>query len=175
MATREPYPPNDQSQSTTGAMVDQVQEKAGQALDQVQQRTTAGVAGQKDVAIDGLMTTAHALRQTSQQLREQEHDTIAGYTEKTAQQMERVSGYLRERDVQQIINETEAFAGRSPGLFLGGTLALGVLGARFLKSSRQKGGSTASRNSSTKAAAQPRAAGGSAYETEANPRDRPQR
>jgi len=52
--------------------------------------------------------------------------------------VESVSGYLHERDVRQIVDETEDFGRQRPAVFVGGALALGVLAARFLKSSKRK-------------------------------------
>jgi hypothetical protein len=60
---------------------------------------------------------------------------VAQVAEQAAERVERVSGYLREKDIDQLVREAEDFARRQPALFLGGAFALGVLGARFLKSS----------------------------------------
>jgi hypothetical protein len=50
-----------------------------------------------------------------------------------------VSGYLEARDIQDLVGEAESLARRSPALFLGGAFTLGVLAARFLKSSSPDG------------------------------------
>jgi hypothetical protein len=77
-------------------------------------------------------------------LREQDQDPIGQYADRAAEQVERFSGFLRERDADQLIGEAENLARRQPAVFLGGAFALGVLGARFLKasSSGQAGGQT---------------------------------
>jgi hypothetical protein len=49
-----------------------------------------------------------------------------------------VSNYLQNTDVSEMVDRTEEFARRRPALFLGGAFALGLLGARFLKSSRRQ-------------------------------------
>jgi hypothetical protein len=54
-----------------------------------------------------------------------------------AHQVEQFSRTLKERDVEQLYGEAEAFARRQPGVFLGGAVVLGFLAARFLKSSAQ--------------------------------------
>jgi hypothetical protein len=79
-----------------------------------------------------------ALRETAQQLRKQGQAPIAQYADKTSDQVERFSGYLRETEVDEMVEEARGFARSRPGLFLGGALALGFLGARFLKSSSQE-------------------------------------
>jgi len=78
-----------------------------------------------------LDNVANALRQTSVQL----EGTTAQYMEKAAEQIERVSEYVRSANVKDIGRTVEDFARREPLLFLGGAFALGLLGARFLKSS----------------------------------------
>ncbi len=128
-----------QTQEQVGQVVDQAQEQVGQAVDQAKQTATSQVATQKDRAAQALVPIAQALRQTGQELRGREQATIAEYVDTAAQQVERFYAFLHEHDVNQIVGEVERFARRRPGLFLGSTFALGLLGSRFLKSSAQAG------------------------------------
>jgi hypothetical protein len=129
--------PGDQVQQAVGQAVDQAQQKAGQLVAQAQQRTTSRLATQKEQAAGRVETVAQALRQTGQQLRDQDQGAFAWYADRAAEQMERLSGYLHDRDVSEIIGEVEGFARRQPALFVGAAFGLGLLGARFLKSSGQ--------------------------------------
>jgi hypothetical protein len=91
---------------------------------------------QKDRAAEGLGSLVQALRQTSQQLREQNQGAaVDEYLTSATDQVERFSNYVRSANVSQMVNQVEQFARREPGLFLGGAFVLGLLGARFLKSS----------------------------------------
>lgn len=128
----------DQTKEKAGQVADQVQEKAGQVADAAKQQATSRLESQKERAVGGLGTAAHAIRQVGQQLREQEQPSIAQYADKAAEQVERFSGYLRQKDVDQLIREAEGFARRQPTAFLGGAFALGLLAARFLKSSGRR-------------------------------------
>jgi len=128
----------DQAQQTAGQVVDGAQEKVGQVVDQAKQQTTALLATRKDQAAGALYTVGHALRQTGQQLREQDQTAIAGYADQAAMQVERVSRYLQDRDMRQLVDDTEGFARQRPVVFVGGALTLGLLAARFLKSSKRK-------------------------------------
>jgi hypothetical protein len=103
--------------------------------DRVRERATAQLSNQKDRATDGLGTVAQAVRQSTQRLREQQHDTVAQYVEQAADQIERFTNGLKQKDVGQIVEDTQRLARRRPALFIGGAFALGVIGARFLKSS----------------------------------------
>jgi len=128
----------DRVQDTAGQAVGQVQETAGQVVDQAKQTATAQAQSQKDRAAQSIGTVAQALRQTGDQLRGQEQGAaVAQYVDRAADQVERFSGFLQNRDVGQIVNDVERYARRNPTLFVGGAFALGLLAARFLKSSSQ--------------------------------------
>ena len=120
-----------------GQVADQAGKKMGQAVDKAKQQTTSRLEDGREQVAESLYTTAHALRQTGQQLREQDQGTIATLADRTAQQAERGSGYLRGRDVPGLLDDTEQLGRAHPLLFTGGALALGLLGVRFLKSSRR--------------------------------------
>lgn len=79
---------------------------------------------------------ANALRKTSQEL---DGNGVAPLVNKAADQIDRVSQLVRNADVDKIRRDVESFARREPLLFLGGAFALGMIGARFLKSSAHHG------------------------------------
>jgi len=66
---------------------------------------------------------------------------MARYADQASDQVERFSGYLRETDVDEIIDEVRGVARRRPALFLGAAAALGFFATRFLKSSSQQASS----------------------------------
>jgi ElaB/YqjD/DUF883 family membrane-anchored ribosome-binding protein len=101
----------------------------------VRERATAQLSTQKDRASDGLGTIAQAVRQTTDRLRSEQHETLAGYVEQAAEQIERLSNGLREKPVGELLQDAQQFARRQPALFIGGSFAVGLLAARFLKSS----------------------------------------
>lgn len=111
--------------------------KVSQLTDQAKQTVTSQVSTQKDKATETLTSVADALRQTGSQLNTDDKGAIGEYVNKAADQVERLSTFLRERNINDIIYETEQFARRQPAAFLGGAFVLGLLGARFLKSSNQ--------------------------------------
>jgi len=132
----------DQAKEATAQVADQAQQTARQVADQTRQQVNSRLTTQKDRAAEGLSNVAQALRQTGQQLREQDQEGITLYIDRAASQVERFSGYLQRSDVGQLVDDVERFARRRPALFLGGAFALGILGARFLKSSRQQLGTS---------------------------------
>src|SRR5690606_26152819 len=72
---------SDRMHEQTSQAMDKAQQQAGQAVDKVQQQAAQQAAGQKDRLAQGLQSTAHALTQMSRQLRDNEQDTIARYTD----------------------------------------------------------------------------------------------
>lgn len=114
--------------------------RAGQTdgiVGRVREQATSQLNTQKDKATDGLGTVAHAFRETTNKLRSDNHDVVARYAEQAADQIERLSQRLKNKDVGELFNDAQQLARRRPALFVGGAFAVGLLGARFLKSSAQ--------------------------------------
>ena len=130
------------TQGDVGAQVQdvagQAQEKAGQLVDQAKEQATGKLATQKDRAVDSLGTVAEALREAGKHLRENEQQSFAQYADKAAERVEQFSGNLRGKDVQTIVRDLEGYARRQPAVFLGGAFVLGLVAARFLKSTAQR-------------------------------------
>lgn len=120
----------------------QTQQKAGeiaeQAKAQVVEQATNQAASQKDRAVSSLGSVADALRQASQHLRDNEQAPVAQYADKAADRVEQFVQHLDGKEVQELLRDVERYARRQPALFLGGAFAVGLLAARFLKSSGQR-------------------------------------
>ena len=108
-------------------------------MDRVRSGATAQLSTTKDRATDGLGSLAQAVRQSTQPFRENQQDTIAQYIEKAADQLDRFSSHLRQRDINDIVDDVQRFARRQPAVFIGAAFAAGVVAARFLKSSNNGG------------------------------------
>ncbi len=128
----------DQAKEQVAQVADQAKEQAGQVVDQAKEQVVSQVGSQKDRAVDSLGTIVDALRQTGQQLHKSDQHGIAQYAEKAADRVEQFTGNLKGKDVQTIVRDVERYARRQPALFLSGAFALGLLGARFLKSTGQR-------------------------------------
>jgi hypothetical protein len=81
---------------------------------------------------------ADAFRNTTDHLRQQNQPQLAGYADGVARQAERLAGYLRNANFRAMGDDLEQLARRQPALVVGGAFALGLLAARFLKSSERK-------------------------------------
>jgi uncharacterized protein YjbJ (UPF0337 family) len=122
----------EQAKSLAGEAKDQAKDMANQARDHVQEL----VGQQKDQAADRLGSLAAALREAGQKLnQDQQAGEFGHYADRAAQQVDRLSNYLRDSDLRGFVRDTENFARRRPEVFLGGTLIAGLMLARFLKAS----------------------------------------
>jgi hypothetical protein len=119
-------------------VAEQAQQKAKEITQQAQEQAKSTAAVRKEQAVDELDGLAQAFRQTSQALRLENKGTVAGYSEKAANQIERFSSYLEEHDVDQLLGDAEGLARRHPELFLGAAFAVGLAIGRFIKSSGQR-------------------------------------
>lgn len=121
----------EQVRQGTQQIAQATQQVAGQAAEQAQTM----MAQRKGQATQNLHQVAHAFRQTGDQLRQNDQGMAARVLDAAAGEISSAAGYLENRDLPQLVNEAENFARRNSALFLGGAFALGVLAARFLKSS----------------------------------------
>jgi hypothetical protein len=126
------------SASSSAAAPDEGRDAGGSLVGKVKERATAQLSTQKDRATDGLGSIAQAVRQTGQRLRDERQEGMAQYVERAADQLERFSNGLREKDVGELLHDAQRLARRQPALFIGGSFAAGLLAARFLKSSRER-------------------------------------
>lgn len=120
--------------------VQQTQQAAGQAVQQAQQQAQTFLDGQKSKGSETLSSVAEALRQSGDQLRQQQQAPAAQVADKTAEQLNRVSSYLNDHSANELVADVEDFGRRNSVLFLGAAFTLGVFAARFLKSSAPPSG-----------------------------------
>jgi hypothetical protein len=122
----------------TGEIVNKVQQQAGSQLDR-----------QKETAASELSQVANAVRRIRENLPQEEMGTLArfvgDYGEKAANNLERLSTYIREKDPKQLLDDVQNFGRRQPVLLLGGAFLLGFAGARLIRSSINTGSQQRSR------------------------------
>lgn len=120
---------------------DQVVGQAKSTFQQARDRAGSSLGESKGQFAEQFGTLAQALRRTTEHLRSEDQPRIAGLTESVARQVDQVANYLRDKDARAMRQDLENLARRQPALVLGGALVLGLIGARFLKSSERRRGS----------------------------------
>lgn len=132
---------------TARGIVSQVKESGGkaasEALGQVKEKAATKIDEQKANLAQGLGNVAETIRQVGENLRESTGDnnvasTAVKYGDSLANQVEQFSDYLEKNNISDLLHEIKHFARRNPAYFIGGAFVLGLLGARFLKSSNQQ-------------------------------------
>ena len=125
--------------ATARSFYDQAKDTASKAYEAVTDKTAAKLDEQRTSLSGGLATVADSVRQVSDNLGSSQTDSglaeaAAKYTNTAAQKIESVAGYFENKGVREMARDLEGFARRNPALFLGAAFGLGVLVARFLKS-----------------------------------------
>ena len=116
----------------------QLAQQASNLASRGSEQAKSQLANQKHNASQRMVPIQSALREAAQQLRNQGQGEVGDYAEKAADQVERFSTYLRQTEVDEIMEEVRGFARRRPGLFLGSAAAIGFFATRFLKSSSEE-------------------------------------
>lgn len=116
---------------------DKIQELASQARQTANEQVESRFSSGKTRATQTLGSVAQTLHSSSQQLRDQQQEGIGKYADQAANKIEEISHYLENASLNDVATRVEDFARREPALFIGGAVALGFLGARFLKSSQR--------------------------------------
>jgi hypothetical protein len=119
---------------------DQVVGQAKNTLQQARDRAGSSLGESKNQLAEQATSIAEALRRTTEHLRSEDQQRIAGLTDTITRQVEQVANYLRNKDARAMREDLENLARRQPAIMLGGALVLGLIGARFFKSSERKRG-----------------------------------
>jgi ElaB/YqjD/DUF883 family membrane-anchored ribosome-binding protein len=125
---------------TAKGVYDQAKNTAGQAYGVATKRATEAIEEKKGDLAGGLTSVAESIKQVGENLRDADSqnqitETAAKYGDTLAQQIEKVSAYFEKKDVREMIGDAERFARRNPAIFIGAAFGIGLLAARFLKSS----------------------------------------
>jgi hypothetical protein len=115
----------------------QVVDQAKNTYQQAKERAGSSLGESKGQFADQIGAVAEALRRTTEHLRSEDQSRIAGLTETLARQIDQVSNYLRNKDAAAMRADLENVARRQPAVMIGGALVLGLIGARFLKSTER--------------------------------------
>lgn len=137
-STNEPL--SEKVSSTASGILEKAKETASGTYDVVASQATNKIEERKGELSTGLRTLADTFRKTGIDLKGASQttpltDMTARYTGTAANQIEKVAGYFERKDLKAMMRDTEGFARRNPAIFLGAAFALGMVAARFLKSS----------------------------------------
>ena len=113
------------AEDKAGEVGDKVQGKASELGDAAQQKTDAGM----DKAASGLGSAADALREQGNQ----QGGTVGGFATTVADKLDGASGYLRDKDSDQIVTDLEELVRRKPMESLLAAAGIGLLLSRIVR------------------------------------------
>ena len=116
-----------------------VKKTADKAAGQAKDKAFGLLDEKKHNLTSGINTVADTIRKIGEDLRENDDDNVgkmaASLGSTLAGQIENFSSYVEDAKVKEITRDIENFARRQPMLFVGGAFVIGLLAARFLKTS----------------------------------------
>ncbi|HEY9379796.1 MAG TPA: hypothetical protein VIQ01_00970, partial [Burkholderiales bacterium] len=128
---------SDTAQSFNGS-TEQAKQAAADMAARAKEQGRQMFSGQKEKATGQMDSVARALRNTAEQLSNEDQSQTAQYVGFAAEQLESFGQRLREKDLDTLINDAQNIARRSPTAFFAGSVVAGFLLARFLKSSAER-------------------------------------
>ncbi|CAN5855438.1 hypothetical protein BH24GEM1_BH24GEM1_00270 [soil metagenome] len=114
---------------------DKVVDQAKSTLRDARDRAGSGLNEGRRRAAEQIGGIGGAFHRTSEQLRNEDQAKFADVADTVGRQIDRVADYLRDADGRTMARDVENLARRQPALVFAGAFALGVVAARFLKSS----------------------------------------
>jgi hypothetical protein len=114
-----------------GEPLEPLKEAAVKAAKEARDLVSAQLTQRASKSGHDLGRLAKGLQHMSEQL---EGNMASPYVHKLGTQLERTSQLIEEANPRDLVKQVESFAKREPLWFIGGALAVGVLGARFIKS-----------------------------------------
>lgn len=125
------HPQSEARMTGTERMRDTARSAAGSA----ERTARSALSAQKERAATGLHDIVEVLHATGNQLRDHDRGSVADYADRIADRVDEFARNLQDRDVGELIADAEDYARQHPEIVLGGALVLGLVMARFLKSS----------------------------------------
>jgi hypothetical protein len=117
----------------------QAHELADQATEALQSARRSGeeaIQQQKSRISEQVSRYGSVMRGVAGKFRDEGNAGIAGYAEQTADQLDRLAGYLSWRDMGGLLDDAQQSARRHPEVFFGSMFVAGLALSRFLKASR---------------------------------------
>ena len=128
----------DQVKQQTQQVVQQGQQYVGQAVGILSTRFKIALSQQKDSLATGVTDVAKIVKQSADDLRGKGLGSLASpYIDQAAQKLTDFGTAAQQKDIDEVIRDTEDFARLRPVAFVGIATLVGFVAARFVKSSGQ--------------------------------------
>lgn len=115
-----------------------VEQKANQATQRVAEKAQSSFEHARTSVTNQVSAVAQAINSAADQLQQQDQSGLAQRVKQYVQKAENASEYLKDKSPRELKEDLDGLARNKPAWFLGGAFLVGVLGARFLKSSKKQ-------------------------------------
>lgn len=113
----------------------QVKAQAGVATRRIQEQGATMISQQKDRVASEIEHFGAAAHEAANKLDQEQDCNVAHYLHLAADQLDGVARYVRESDVNRLVDDAGQMVRRRPEVFFGGMFIAGMALARFLKAS----------------------------------------
>jgi hypothetical protein len=127
--------PEDGDRNQIAEASHQLVDQARSSLRDARDQAAASLSESRKRAGTQLGGLATALQKAGEHLRTENQASVAHVADSLARKLEGVSRYVQDNEMAAMVDDLEQFARRRPAAVLGFGLVVGLLGARFLKSS----------------------------------------
>ena len=127
-----------QASSAVQGAASTAQEKAGELSAQGKSRLSEQLDRRTTDVGSQAREMAHALRESSDRMRDDGNGNAAGMGTQVADQVERLGSYLEQKRGDEILRDVENLARRRPWMIAGVGLLAGIAASRFLKASSER-------------------------------------
>jgi hypothetical protein len=107
--------------------------------DAIRDGAKSQLAKQKVRATESLSSISTAARATTRHLRDEGQEGVARVVEQAVDRVDTWARSLEQTEIEDIVSGVNTFARRQPTLFLATAFGLGIVAARFFKSSASSG------------------------------------
>jgi hypothetical protein len=109
-------------------------ELAGDMADKIQTKLYDLLEQEKNRATDRLASFSHAIQEACENVEDENARALISYAKSGAEQVERASHSLHDRNLRDMGDDVTRFARKQPELFLGASFLTGIVLARAIKS-----------------------------------------
>jgi hypothetical protein len=114
-----------------------IEQKANQAAQRAAEQAKLSYDNARAQVSEQVGAVARAVESAAQTLREHDQTGLSRKVQPYVQKIENASTYLKEKSPRELKEDVDRFARERPAWFLGVAFVLGLLAARFVKSSER--------------------------------------
>ena len=123
--------------TATSRTIPNVKDTSKRVARNMQDRAMSAIDSQREQATQRLGRVARAIRATPQDLDADDEIAAAELANRAAGGVDRVSDYLRDRDLNAVLHDAERVARDHPAICLGSAFLVGAIAGRILRASRR--------------------------------------